>query len=439
MKKKALFVSLLMMAGICTPQAFAAPKDLGIAAVVDGDAISSYDVDNRIKFIIATSGYSGNPDAIRTQVIHTLIDEKLQIVEAHKKEIKVSEQDVLDAIAGIEAQRGMPTGTIFHILDSKGVPRDTFLHQIQAQLLWHNLLMAKVRPQVHISDEEVDIASRQAAAAASAPQKKAKTSQGSPEYKIAVITLPIDKASKEGEVKAFGEKLVSEIRHGTSFEEMSLQFSSETASAGGKVESFWVKPEQLDPKVAKAMAGGKAGSIAGPVQTATGFTIIKIYDVRLPAEPAPQKEDETPKDSEVYLKEILLKAKADTGSKEADAMLQIGEEVAKHPGTCEEKGVASIQNTDDMDIDVTFARKTLSELPAGVKAIVENLKVGDISTPFASYEGIRLYMLCDKKEVDAKPVDRDAITNMLYQQKMALESQKYLRDLRREAFIDIRN
>jgi len=440
MKRTTLFFTLLATISTATP-ALCAQKDLGIAAAVGADAISSYDVDNRIKYIVATSGFSGSPEAIarlRPEVVRTLIDEKLEIQEARKNNINVSDQDVLQAIAGIEADRGMPPGTIFHILDSKGVPRDTFAQQIQAQLLWHNLLMSKIRPHVHVSDLEIDIASKKIAAATSAPEKPAKGT--ATELKIAVITLPVDKESRESEIKQFGEKLVGEIHHGASFEEMARQFSSETATAGGKVESFWIKPAQLDPKVVKALGDARAGSVAGPVRTSAGFTIIKVYDTRGgDTKPAPKAEQpQTPKDTEVYLKSILLKAKSDTGAKEADAMLQIGEEVAKHPGTCEEKGIASIDNVEEANIDVTFVRKPISELTSAVQSIVGTLKVGDISAPFASYEGIRLYMLCDKKEIDAKPVDRDLVANMLFQQKMQLEAQKYLRNLRREAFVDVR-
>ena len=80
----------------------------------------------------------------------------------------------------------------------------------------------------------------------------------------------------------------------------------------------------------------------------------------------------------------------------------------------------------------------MSELPPAVKIIAENLKVGDISTPFASDEGIRLYMLCDKKENVVKTPDHEQVFRILMQQKMELAAQKYIRNLRRETFVEIR-
>jgi peptidyl-prolyl cis-trans isomerase SurA len=424
-------IALLLACAFPFP-ALAAPRDLAIAAEVGADAISSYDVANRIKFIITTARLSNSPDVIekiRPQVIRSLIDEKLQLQEAEKNDIKVSDQDVEQAIAAIEDQRNMPHGTINSIMDSSNVPRETFRQQIRAQLSWNRLLNRKVRPHVRVSDDEIRLASQKFT-----PSPKKKTT-GPQEFKIAAITLPVEKKAADAEMRRLGEKLVKEVRGGASFEEVSRQFSSVAASAGGKVETFWIRLGQLDPKVASALSGASAGMITDPVRTNEGYTIIKVYDTR---GAVASEAEAKPKDVEVNMKEILLKLKPDAGAKEADVMLQIGEEVARNPGTCDEKGIANIGNLDDFDIEVNFREQALSELPPAIKIIAENLKIGDISTPFASYEGIRLYMLCGKKETDAKPVKRDEVHQMLMQQKMELEAQKYIRNLRREVFIDIR-
>ena len=408
---------------------------MGIAAVVGEDAISSYDVENRIRFIIGTARLSGTPEEIeriRPQVLRSLIDEKLELQEAAANGVTVSEQEVEQAVTSLEQQRNMTPGTIAYILDQNHVSRETFTQQIRAQLAWNKLLMKKIRPQVRVSDEEIKLAGQRAA---EVPVEQPGVPQ---ELKIAVITLPVDKPARETEVKRLGENLVKEVRGGASFEEISRQFSSVAASAGGKVEAFWIRPEQLDPNVAKALVSAKAGTITDAVRTVEGYTIIKIYETRpIGGQPAPEPTP-APKDIEVSIKQILLKLKPTSTNKEADVMLAIGEDVAKHPGSCEEKGVAGITDMNDVDIEVNFIKTPQSELPPAIKIIAGNLKTGDISPPFASYEGIVLYMLCDRKETDARPIDRDRVYGMLMQHKMELEAQKYLRNLQRDTFIEVR-
>ena len=404
------------------PLAASSGRDMGIAAVVGSDAISSYDVDNRVHFIIVTAHLSNSPDVIekiRPQVVHSLIDEKLELQEALKNDIKVSQSDIDQAIDAIEQQRSMPKGAIYRILDENHVPRETFINQIRAQLSWNQLLTKKIRPQVHVSEEEIAMASRRFT-----PGKRNEPKAG-PEnrvrgtlrdLKISLITLPVDKPGHLPEIKRLADKLVKEVRAGASFEEVSRQFSSVVANSGGKVEAFWIPLTQLDPNIAKALANASAGMVTDPLPSNQGFTIIKVYDVRganakqaaAPEKSLVQEEDEDkPKTVNVTLKEILLRIKSDAQNKEADMMLKVGDEVAKNPGTCEEKGVANIKNFDEFDIEVNFRTQPLADLPPALKIIAENLKVGDISTPFASREGIRLYMLCSKKEVEILPADHE--------------------------------
>ncbi len=425
--KTAKLLIFVALAALTAHNAFAAQAasgtNLDIAAVVGEEAISSYDVENRIKFIIATTKLSGTQDVlerIRPQVLRALVDERLQLQEAAKYSINISEDDINNAIAGIEKQRGMPQGGIFAILQKNNVPKETFTTQIHAQLAWNKLVMKNLRPLVKISDEEVKLARGQIAA----PTKIN-------EIKIAVFTLPVDKAARENEIKKLADKLVREIRAGASFEEVTRQFSGSSGRGGGTPEPFWIRPSQLHPIISKALSSPKPDAITDPVRTETGYNIVKIYDMRV-------QDKAVEKEMEITLKEILLRLKPEATSKEANVLLQIGEDVAKHPGTCEEKGLAGMDNLKDFDIEVNFKTDMLSQLPQALRIISENLKQGDISTPFASSEGIRLYMLCGKKDITESPANDDRIREMIYAQKMELEAQKYMRNLRRDGFVEVR-
>ena len=403
-------------------QAGGGKGNMGIAAVVGGDAISSYELDSRLRFIITTAHMSNTPDVIeriRPQVMRALMDERLQLHEAEKNGIVVTDKDVEESINTIEQQRQMAPGSIKHMLEAGRIPLNTFTDQVRSQIAWNRLVMRKIKPQVHISDEEVRLAGKKILL----PKE-----QEIKELKIAVLQLPFDKPARAIEVGRLADKLVGEIRAGASFEEVSRQFGASTS--GGKVDSFWIRPEQLAPAIAERLKSAREGMVTDPVRGSEGYTIVKVYDVRA-------VEEQTPTDTAVAIKEILLKLKPDASTKEADALLQIGQDVAKHPGSCEEKGVANIDDFKDFDIEVNIYNNLMSELSPAVKVIAENLQVGEISTPFASSEGIRLYMLCDKKDSRGK-LDRDRVVAMLFQQKMELEAQKYLRNLRRNVYTDVR-
>jgi peptidyl-prolyl cis-trans isomerase SurA len=271
-------------------------------------------------------------------------------------------------------------------------------------------MQKKVRPSLRVSEEEID-----------ATRKKMAIPKIKQELQIALLNLPVDKPAREAEIKRLGDKFVQEVRAGANFEELSRQFSS--SSSGGKVERFWVRPEQLDPMIAKILEGAKIGMITDPLRNNDGFTIIKVYNTRALAE------QDAPALS-VMLKEIVLKLKSDASAKEADMMIEIGKQVAKNPGTCEDKAVPGVNDLQEFDIEVNQIRETMSELPSAIRTIADNLTVGGISPPFASSE--------DKSNIAAANIDRDQVYQVLMGQKLQLEAQKYLRNLRRENFIEIR-
>ena len=287
-------LALLLVAAPCAAHADTKP-DIGIAAQVGDEAISSVDVDNRMKFIIATAHFSNTPNVIahiRPQVIRSLVDERLEIQEAAKNDIVVTQQEIDQSVDAIEQQRGMPAGTIFKMLEGDHVPKETFLQQVRAQLSWNRLLMKKIRPFVRASDAEITLALSHmpqetpgAAEPAGAPQ----------EYKIGVVTLPVDKPARENEMRHLGEKLVKEVRGGANFEEVSRQFSSTTASAGGKIETFWIAPSQMEPRLAQSLLAAKAGTVTDAVRTQEGYTIVKVYETRaIKGTKAPQPKVEAP-------------------------------------------------------------------------------------------------------------------------------------------------
>lgn len=405
---------------------------MAIAAVVNSHAISSFDVDNRIKFILSTTRISNTPDMlanIRPQIIRALIDESLQIQEAEKNNIKIDDAEVAQAITSIEAQRGMPTGGIANMLAANHIPEKTFNDQIRSGLAWNKLLSKNVRGRIKISDEDVTLSKGRTISTTPAEAIPVNIK----EVEIAVISLPVEKREREAEMKKLSEKLSAELHKGASFEDVARQFS-----AGGNGQSFWINPQQLDSNIAQALMATKEGGITAPIRTHDGFSIIKLLHIRADKRTPKNKNEEH--NVEVTLKEILLKLKSTDNNKDADILLQIGEAIAKNPGSCEEKGVASISALDGFDIEVNMRKAAASELPPALRSISESLKLGDMSTPFASAEGIRLYMLCGKKEiVGAPPLSADKIREGLFRQKFDLEAQKYLRDLRRGAFIDVRS
>lgn len=395
-----------------------------IVSVVNGEVITGYDLAARLEFVLATTKISSAPESIarlKPQILRALIDERLQLQEARNNDIELADKEVEQAVAAIENQRGMRPGAIAQMLALHHIPEETFISQVRSQIVWGKLLQRKVRSQIKITDDEV----AQMVRKLSAPVVKQ-------ELKIALLQLPVDKPARDQEVRQAAEKMVLEVRGGADFEELARQFAGGSAREGGKLPSFWVRPDDLDPFIAKALTGARAGYVSDPLRNAIGYTLIKVYETRdLPGA--------QPTGTEISMKEITLTLRSSADSKQMESLKAIAEEVAKHPGSCEEQSVGEIADSAVASIQVEKTTQMLAALPAALRVIADGMKVGEVSSPLASDEGVKLYMLCGKREGVAETVDAERAKAVVYQQRMELEAQKYMRNLRRDAFIEVRN
>ncbi len=283
-----------------------------IAAVVNGDPITTFDLNERMDVIIATSRLQDSIQ-LRQQLAHqalqTLINENLQRQNAEKYNIKASQEDINFAIADIERRNNLPAGGFAAFAYNQRLTEEALISQIRAQIIWKKILTNVLRPKIYVSKFEIEDKISQL--------KSSKSNVY--EVHLSEILLPFDKESSQKTID-FATKLITEIENGADFGNIAKQFSQgSTAADGGAIG--WLPQEQLSGQ----------------------------------------------------LKELVIATKDD------------------------------------------------------------NL----IPKPIASEDGIRIVKLGKRRSVE-KEIDPQAIENMLIQQKMELESKRYMKELRSKAFIEVR-
>ena len=67
------------------------------------------------------------------------------------------------------------------------------------------------------------------------------------------------------------------------------------------------------------------------------------------------------------------------------------------------------------------------------------LPVGQVSDPIVSPAGVHIFMVRDQRTRQAEAAgDREAVRQRLEQQQLERQASRYLRNLRRDAFVDVR-
>src|SRR5437870_11780056 len=98
------------------PQAPGQPEkapEMRIAAVVNDEVISMFDLVSRMRMVMVSSNITDTPEMrqrIAVQVLHSLIDEKLELQEAKRQSVTATDSEINNGLQQIEKQNNMKSG-----------------------------------------------------------------------------------------------------------------------------------------------------------------------------------------------------------------------------------------------------------------------------------------------------------------------------------------
>lgn len=248
-----------------------------IAAVVNDEIITVRDLLARLALVAGAddAGLSEEQQRqIAPQVLRGLIDERLQLQEAERLGISVSEADLREGLATIARRNDLEIETFLTELRRRGAPLDALEQQLRAQIAWIKLIGQRLRPQVNVSEAQIEVAQQSAQAVADEPQ-----------YLLAEIILPVYDPSEEPLVQEQAERLLAVLREGGDFPALARQVSaSATAQRGGDLG--WQRGGVLPLDVSDVVATLDVGEYSEPIRTANGYAILWLRDQRQTPEAA---------------------------------------------------------------------------------------------------------------------------------------------------------
>lgn len=280
--KHFIFIALLFVPSFAALPVQAQQR-MAIAAVVNDDAISMTDVEDRIKLVLVSSGIPDGKEIrakITPQVVESLIDEQLKLQESARNKLTVSDEEVEDGLKTIAQQNKFEPEQFKAILQKQGVPMKTLLRQIKAQLSWNKVVKEKLRRQVNVSDMDVNTRI-----------ERLKSKIGQTEYMVSQIYLPLD-GKRDADAQQFAQRMAAELQAKKApFGPVAAQFSKAAgAENGGSLG--WIQQGFLDPALEKAMLSLADGEVSNPVRAGNGLYILYLQKKRTITEDSIPPRDE---------------------------------------------------------------------------------------------------------------------------------------------------
>ena len=400
--------------------AAAGGNTMAIAAVVNEDVITVYDVQSRMGMFMATSGLENSPEMQRRlvpQVVQALIDERLKLQEAKRLKIETADAEVRNAVDIIEQNNGMQPGTFRKMLEDRGVDMSSLYSQIEADVAWLKVVRQELRRDVVVAPEEVKTVLARLTA-----------NQGKPENEVSEIFLPINVTTRDADVRQIAERLVQQARTGTPFAALAQQFSqSPTAAVGGDLG--WVLRGEMEDEVDQAIARMEPNEISDPIRTNAplGYHVVQLRARRASGASDPLMAVITM--SQLYVPTV--------GGRAPDAakQQQILEAVGTKVSNCDQMNALAKDLGGPGSGPVQPLR--IGMLPDKVRDAVVNLQPGRVTPPI-ELKGAKVYAILCTRQDDSGLPSEDQIYAKLENDKLENVARQKLRDLRREALLDVR-
>ena len=381
-----------------------------IAVIVNDEVISRYDVNQRVRLILVTSGIPAteeNVKRIEEQAIKALIDEKIQIQEAIKLEVPESPDEINLMLENIARGNQTTAEGILESITSQGVNSETLLSQIKSELLWNKIVRGRFSSYINISDEEVNII-----------YDRTIQNINNSQYDISEIFIGFENESEEKDAKEITERLAEQLKNEIAFEPVAQQFSQAPSSGQGGFIG-WVSEGQLDPDIISSIKNLEVGSVSNPIKTINGYYIIKLNGKS-------EEGGKNPMKNQYDLISVSF-------SIEDKVMAQ---DFSDNFMSCKRLD-SLLENYNQKEVNV-IGKRLLQELPKELHKELLEKNAGNTLSPRFSEENIDIILICDRKDDIGIQVNRDVIEDNIYSQKMGMMSRRHLRDLRRDAVIEYR-
>ncbi|UDW91943.1 peptidylprolyl isomerase SurA [Salmonella enterica] len=421
---KTLLLGIAMIANT----SFAAPPVVDkVAAVVNNGVVLESDVDGLMQSVKLNAGQAGQqlPDdaTLRHQILERLIMDQIILQMGQKMGVKITDEQLDQAIANIAKQNNMTMDQMRSRLAYDGLNYSTYRNQIRKEMIISEVRNNEVRRRITVLPQEVDALAKQIGT-----QNDASTELNLSHILIALPENPTSEQVNDAQRQA--ESIVEEARNGADFGKLAITYSADQqALKGGQMG--WGRIQELPGIFAQALSTAKKGDIVGPIRSGVGFHILKVNDLR--------GQSQSISVTEVHARHILLKPSPIMNDQQARLKLEeiaadiksgkttfaaAAKEYSQDPGSANQGG------------DLGWATPDIFD-PAFRDALTK-LHKGQISAPVHSSFGWHLIELLDTRKVDkTDAAQKDRAYRMLMNRKFSEEAATWMQEQRASAYVKI--
>ncbi|MGA2561948.1 MAG: peptidylprolyl isomerase [Steroidobacteraceae bacterium] len=399
-----------------------------VVAVVNDGVVLQGELEGQMREITVRLRSQNIPlpdeDVIRSQVLERLVLEEIQAQHADRAGIKVSDEQVNAAMADIAKRQNLTLEQLPARLAADGIEYAEYRIDLKREIARQILRSRDVVQRINITPRELD----------QYLERQKKTASAANEYNVSHILIALAQDATPAQLEQArkrAQEVEQRARNGEDFAKLAITYSaSETALEGGSLG--WRKGSELPTFLGDVIGTLQPGDTSDILQTASGFHIVKLNEVR--AAGGPQMVQQ------VHVRHILLKP----NEIEDDATLRQKLTHMRDQVLAGKEDFMVLAKTNSQDPMSAVAGGDLGWAQSDTfvpefAAVAENLKDNEISEPFHTQYGWHIMQLLGHRDFDnSADAARERAFEALRDSRVEEATELWLQQIRDESFIELR-
>lgn len=392
-----------------------------IVAVVNEGVVLSSELEAEVAYLKlqAKTNNQNLPDdeVFRKRVLERMIDQQIQRQHASKLGIAVDASSINRAVEQVAQGNNMSSQQFQQTLISQGFDYDYYRKSIATELLLSRVVQRDVQSRIRVSTQEIDDYV--------SAYKKGDQQQ---RYRAQHILVAVPASAAQAEVekaRTRANSVLAKLQAGQDFAETAAA-NSDGARALKGGDLGWRVLQELPEFLATALVSMSVGDISEPLRSQNGFHIVKLNE----------KGDQSAEvRAETLARHIFISAESDNSEQKlaeirqrivaGEAFEDMALEFSEDPNSASKGG----------ELPWFFQ----GQMPEEIDSVANGLETGTLSEPFRTQFGWHILEVLDRRERDSTDnAIRQQAEQALRAQKVEQETERWLRRLRDESFIEIR-
>lgn len=362
-------------------------------------------------------------EEILSQVLDRLIIERIQLLKAKQAGIRYSDEEVNNAINATAQRQGKTLQELLDDAEKGGISPSIFRQKVREQLLIGRVQEGNMNKRVSISEQAID----------NFLNTEAGRSWATPDVNLGHIMLPVSSNSSDEAITKVKEAILDiyfQVKNNQDFKAIAVaQSKGREAKKGG--DMGWKKADQLPEIFIQAIENISPGQVTEPIKSDAGFHILKLYSRR-----GGISENLVQQHNVQHI--LLIPNEVRDKAQTLEAIKKIRIEILSGKKFTESAKLYS------EDIGTSLSGGTLGwSVPGQFQPKFEEtmaaVNIGDISEAFETTYGWHILQVIERREQDfSDEIKRSQARNTLKQKRFKEELEIWLKEIRDEAFIDIK-